>query len=84
MTGRLEKAVLPVQLEDLSLIVLRNALHLQSDYRGTVVLAVIGPGVEVSKVVNTGLGNDRAANMLEFAKLALEYLLEHLESSTKL
>ena len=84
MTGRLEKVVPPVQPEDLSLIVLRNAPHLQSDYRGTVVLAVIGPGVEVSKVVKTGLGNDRAANMLEFAKLALEYLLEHLESSTKL
>jgi len=82
--GPLEKAVLPVQPEDLSLIVLRSVSLLQSDDRGTVVLAVIGPGVEVSKVVKTGLGNDRAANMLEFAKLALEYLLEQLESSTKL
>jgi hypothetical protein len=43
------------------------------------VLAVIGPGVEVSKVVTTGLGNDRSANMLEFARLALEYLLEQME-----
>ena len=49
---------------------------------GTVVLAVVGPGVEVSKVVSTGLGNDRAANMLEFARLALEYLSEQLDSST--
>lgn len=47
--------------------------------RGTVVLAVIGPGVEVSKVVTTGFGNDRSANMLEFARLALEYLLEQME-----
>jgi hypothetical protein len=49
------------------------------DFSGTVVLAVIGPGVEVSKVVTTGLGNDRSANMLEFARLALEYLLEQME-----
>jgi hypothetical protein len=47
--------------------------------RGTVMLGVIGPGVEVSKVVTTGLGNDRSANMLEFARLALEYLLEQME-----
>jgi len=50
------------------------------------VLAVIGPGVEVSKVVKTGKGNDRAANMVEFARLALEYLLEQMETtaSTKI
>jgi len=49
------------------------------------VLAVVGPGVEVSKVVTTGLGNDRSANMLEFARLALEYLSEQLDStSTKI
>jgi len=46
---------------------------------GLVVLAVVGPGVEVSKVVDTGLGTDRVGNMLEFARLALEYLLEQLE-----
>jgi hypothetical protein len=51
---------------------------------GTVVLAVVGPGGEVSKVVSTGLGNDRAANMLEFARLALEYLSEQLDSSTSI
>jgi len=49
---------------------------------GTVMLAVVGPGVEVSKVVSTGLGNDRASNMLEFAHLALEYLSEQLDSAT--
>jgi hypothetical protein len=46
------------------------------------VLAVIGPGVEVSKVVTTGKGNDRTVNMLEFARLALEYLLEQMESTS--
>jgi hypothetical protein len=47
----------------------------------------VGPGVEVSKVVSTGLGNARAANMVEFARLALEYLLEQIEeqeSSTEI
>jgi hypothetical protein len=37
----------------------------------------------VSKAVHTGLGNDRAANMVEFARLALEYLLEQLEAENK-
>lgn len=36
--------------------------------------------MEVSKVTKTGLGNDRAANMMEFARLALEYLLEQMEA----
>jgi hypothetical protein len=51
---------------------------------GTVVLAIVGPGVEVSKVVTTGKGTDRSANMLEFARLALEYLVEQLESTSKI
>lgn len=50
---------------------------------GLVILAIVGPGVEVSKAVHTGLGNDRAANMVEFARLALEYLLEQLEAENK-
>jgi hypothetical protein len=48
-----------------------------------VILAVVGPGVEVSKAIHTGLGNDRAKNMVEFARLALEYLLEQLEAENK-
>ena len=47
---------------------------------GTVVLAIVGPGVEVSKVAKTGLGGDRAGNMVEFARLALEYLVEQMEA----
>ena len=47
---------------------------------GTVVLAIVGPGVEVSKIAKTGLGGDRAGNMVEFARLALEYLVEQMEA----
>jgi hypothetical protein len=47
------------------------------------VLAVVGPGgVEVSKIVRTGMGGDRAGNMVEFTRLALEYLLEQMESTS--
>jgi Competence-damaged protein len=48
--------------------------------RGTVVLAIVGPGVEVSKIAKTGLGGDRAGNMMEFARLALEFLVEQMEA----
>jgi hypothetical protein len=69
----------------MSLIVLRKFPKVfVVDGSGTVVLAVVGPGVEVSKVVTTGLGNDRSANMVEFARLALEYLLEQMESKASI
>jgi len=45
----------------------------------TVVLTVVGPNGEVTKAVKTGWGNDRAGNILEFAGLALWYLLVGLE-----
>jgi hypothetical protein len=91
VTGLLEKAGLLDLLVVINLIV-RRMFPLSNDGAvnwglmvlgsGTVVLAVVGPEVELSKVVSTGLGNDRAANMLEFARLALEYLSEQLDSST--
>jgi hypothetical protein len=74
-----------VELLDLLVVINRIGVRmfcvmvLRINGRGLVVLAVVGPGVEVSKVVDTGLGTDRVGNMLEFARLALEYLLEQLE-----
>ena len=45
------------------------------------VLVVIGKGVEAGKVFMMGLGNDGSANMDQFARLTLEYLLEQLEKN---
>jgi hypothetical protein len=82
--GLLVRVALLDRLGEVTLTVRRMLWHVgNADGRGLVILAVVGPGVEVSKAIHTGLGNDRAKNMVEFARLALEYLLEQLEAENK-